>query len=109
MIKLADINPVIEMYEKHGWSLRRVLLTELGEISSNAFANAVVERSAINALWFSRVSKPESETWELRRLTGSPFALIAVFDKNETADERNATLSEIEVRMKIAGVESTGH
>ncbi len=109
MIKLADVNPVVELYEKHGWTLRRVLLTERGEITEGVFAGAAFEDSAIDALWFSRISKPESETWELRRLTGSPFALIAVFDKGETADEREETLREIENRMKNADAENTGH
>ena len=111
MIKLADINSVVELYEKHGWTLRRVLLTEPlhDEISEDVFAKAVIEDSEIDALWFSRTSKPESETWELRRLTGSPFALIAVFDKGETDAEREETLREIEERMENADIEPTGH
>jgi len=108
MIKLADVKPIVELYEKHGWSLRRVLLTEPFN-DEGIFAEVVIEDSAIDALWFSRISKPESETWELRRLTGSPFALIAVFDKSETNTEREDILREIEERMENADVEQTGH
>ena len=108
MIKPADVKPVVELYEKHGWMLRRVLLTEPFH-NEGVFGTTVIEDSAIDALWFSRISKPESETWELRRLTGSPFALIAVFDKGETDTEREETLREIEERMENADIEPTGH
>ncbi len=111
MIKLADIGAIVEMYEKHGWTLHRVLLTKgaRNEISTETFAELPIETSPIDALWFSRTSKPDSETWELRRISGSPFALIAVFDKDESAEEREATLREIESRMENADIQPTGH
>ncbi len=99
------------MYEKHGWKLRRVLLTKpvRAGLAEDDLSDLTVETAPIDALWFSRISKPESETWELRRISGSPFALIAVFDKNETAAERESTLREIETRMEDADPQPTGH
>jgi hypothetical protein len=59
--------------------------------------------SDLEALWFSRKSKPETETWELRRLTGSPFALIAVVSSDASAGVFESTLAQVadEMRAKI--------
>lgn len=102
MVERSDILPVIELYEKHGWTPRRALVTGDAAIYSEILGEGSVKTSSIDALWFSRVSKPGTETWELRRLTGSPFALVAVFDDDRDENEREALLAEIEERMSNA-------
>lgn len=107
MVERTDILPVIELYEKHGWTPRRALVTAAAELYDGILDTKFVKTSPIDALWFSRVSKPGTETWELRRLTGSPFALVAVFDDDHDEDERETLLAEIEQRMQNAAPRGT--
>jgi hypothetical protein len=100
MIAAEEIKAVIELYTKHGWKLRRVLLTgSLGESTPDLFGKIPVEPSKHDGLWFSRRSKPDCEAWELRRLSGSPFALVEVIDDGIDEAERDALLRDVENRM----------
>ena len=97
----ATVGEIIKQYEKHGWTLRRALLSdELRVVLSDSLAGIDVESSDLEALWFSRRSKPESESWELRRLTGSPFALVAVVPSSASEDELESTLAQIADDMR---------
>jgi hypothetical protein len=49
---------------------------------------------------FSRRSKPGSEAWELRRVTGAPFALIAVVSTVDDVEQLEAALANIEDEMR---------
>ncbi len=102
MVERSDILPVLELYEKHGWMLRRALVTAAPEVYDGILDAGFLKPAPIDALWFSRISKPGTETWELRRLTGSPFALVAVFDDDHGETERESLLSDIEERMMNA-------
>lgn len=107
MPERSDILPVIELYEKHGWTPRRALTTENAEVYDGILDESSVKKAPIDALWFSRSSKPGTETWELRRMTGSPFALVAVFDDEHGDDERETLLADIEERMRNAAPRNT--
>lgn len=94
------ISAIIEQYERNGWTLRRVLagpdedffvFIDIGE--------AEVVRGEHNGLWFSRRSKNDAETWELRRLKGLAFALIAVIKDDMTPAETEEILSGVESEM----------
>ena len=99
MIDGAAIGEIVAQYEKHGWKLRRALLSD--DATSPTFERTVeVIKSDLDALWFSRRSKPDSEAWELRRLTGSPFALIAVVPANASAADLDASLAQVEDDMR---------
>jgi hypothetical protein len=94
---------IVEQYEKHGWTLQRILLTkaELAATSDELktrFPNAVLVESDIDAIWFSRPNR-DAETWELRRLSGTPFALLEVFEGIVADGEREDALRNIEQRM----------
>lgn len=97
------IDPIVEQYQRHGWTLRRILLTKpeygakAGELRSR-YADASIIKAEIDALWFSRPNR-NAETWELRRLSGTPFALLEVFDTNLGEAEREEKLHKIETRM----------
>ena len=83
--------------------MRRVLLTKPeNEAQVNGlrsrYPDVVVTGSTIDALWFSRVNRG-AETWELRRLSGTPFALLEVFDAGVGDAEREEKLQNIEKRM----------
>ena len=92
------------MYAKHGWSLRRVLLspkgkTELGADAERLFGEVRPTDSEIDAAWFSRTSKPGNDTWELRRLSQDGFALCEVFSDEDEDETREEAIYEMESRM----------
>ncbi len=103
MISAGQIRAIINQYEKHGWTLRRVLLStparEYLGTDEIVFGDALVFSAEIDAAWFSRPSTA-GEAWELRRLSDSPFAIIEVFDEDDEDDVRDETLGEIEKQMK---------
>jgi hypothetical protein len=95
------IREIAKTYRRHGWTLRRVLLTkELLEKLGNSFqAGAPVSLAETNALWFSRASAA-GESWELRSISETPFALFEVFAKGVSEAELNQRLSETEKRLR---------
>lgn len=110
MINAAQIREILSLYGKHGWTLRRVLLsdalrTQISDQLETLFgAEAVFVTSEINALWFSRPSNGDGEAWEIRHLSETPFALVEVFeagDDEEIRDERRAEI-ETELKEKVA-------
>lgn len=103
MIDTAAAKATIALYEKHGWKLSRVLLTEesQAEIVLPALGldeTAEVRDSDLDAFWFTRRSDPNSEAWELRRLAGTPFALVVVVDDAHREDLEDL-LAETEQQM----------
>lgn len=104
MIDQAAIADIISLYKKHGWTLRRVLASaELKEVlaSLQSLPQSVEQHpSDINAAWFSRSSDAERETWELRLLGPTPFALLDVQSKTASETEREEALTRIEKKMR---------
>ena len=103
MTDAATVGDIIAQYEKHGWRLRRALLSDEGRSRFAAVLPDVEDfDSDIDALWFSRRSRPDSEAWELRRLTNLPFALVAVIRNDASEDEVEETLEQVldEMRSK---------
>lgn len=106
MISVGQIQEIVNQYEKHGWTLRRVLLSaatlrNLGAIEL-AFGETTATEAEIDAAWFSRSARDGGETWELRRLSGSPFALVEIFDADDEDDVREEACREIERQMESA-------
>lgn len=104
MIDPAEIEAIIGQYTKHGWALRRVLLCSPSDVASAAgrFGSADVRRSIIDALWFTRRSQADQEAWELRRISGSPFALVAILEDRADETERESIVESVERRMFAA-------
>ena len=101
---VQSFQAVIDQYAGHGWRLRRALVSSRSAEkfrSAPAFQDPEIQlvESKNEALWFSRRSLPDREAWELRRLSGSPFALVAVLEDSLTDDEREAVLHDTEQRM----------
>ena len=114
MIDTAAIADILALYKKHGWTLRRVLLCAetkhgLSQPDVELFEAAEIQNSALDALWFSRRSKPDSEAWELRRIYGSPFALVVVIDDAAPKDEREDILTATVERMLETPARETSH
>lgn len=107
MIDLEMVRAVVSQYEKFGWKLERILLkTSFPEISS-VFPDIAVFASAQEALWFSRESG-DGKAWELRRLTGTPFALVRVINSDLADAEREEILQAVETEMTERAVKPTG-
>ena len=101
MIDPAAVGEIIAQYKKHGWTPRRALLSDANKgVLLKSFEAIEVEFSDIDALWFSRRSRPDSEAWELRRLTGPPFALIASVASAMSSEEMEATLEQVADEMR---------
>ena len=113
MIDAKTIRAVIDLYERHGWQLRRVLLTETTEESledslETLFGETETAAAKVDAVWFSRPSKGADVAWELRHLSSAPFALIEVFDADLSEDDREDILQTAELKLlEKLGVKQT--
>ena len=105
MSTLEQITEILVTYSKHGWRLKRLLLTpevraSLAESEREIFADATVEDSSINALWFARSSHAGREAWELRLVTETPYALFETFEADEREEDREEVRREMEARLR---------
>lgn len=105
----ADVNPneltneILAVYRKHGWQLRRLLMTPETRAQlelSTPLDEARPEEAQIDAMWFSRPSHGGREAWELRLLAEQPYALFETFEKDETEEQREEMRREMENRMR---------
>ncbi len=104
MRELPEIKAIIEQYAKHDWIVRRLMLSPasisaLGSGVISLYPDIDVIESAHEGIWFSRRTLSDREAWELRRLAGSPFALVAVLEDSLSKEEREVVLSSVEARM----------
>ena len=113
MIDAAVIREIISVYAKHGWTLRRVLLSDklsksIGAETNILFADSPVKISDIDAVWFSRETQNDGTAWEIRHLSSAPFALVVVV--KEDSVELDDVLSGAENRLReTVGKRITGH
>ena len=113
MIDAAVIRDILSVYAKHGWTLRRVLLSDkssksIGVETKILFADKSVQISDIDAVWFSRKTKNGGTAWEIRHLSSAPFALVVFI--NEESVKLNDVLSGAENRLReTVGKRITGH
>lgn len=103
MIAAYEIGEIIAVYRKHGWILRRVLLsaalkTQVGSDLSHLIDGVQVIDSDIDAAWFSRPPKPGGVAWEIRHLSETPYALLEKVDEDSIDFE--ATLRAVESRLR---------
>ena len=111
MIHTEAVEAIVEQYRRFGWQLRRILLTpentNVSEFIKSRFPDVSVEQHEIDALWFSRANRG-AETWELRRLTGPPFALVQVINADTPDSEREGALRSTENRLGETPEKSVG-
>lgn len=97
------ISEIVTNYQRHGWTLRQVLLrpeTKIAVGSVDELANAEVRDSNFDALWFSRPSHEKREAWELRLISEQAYALFEAFEADETEEDRRDARLEMENRMR---------
>lgn len=99
------IQQIVANYERHGWKLRRALLTpgtlaDSDNQASELLKDATVLDSDIDALWFARSSNNGREAWELRLLAEHPYALFEAFESDEAEEDREEARLEMQNRMR---------
>lgn len=97
------LTEILALYQKHGWQLRRLLLTPAAraELGPSEFADTVaIVEAEIDAVWFSRVSQNQREAWELRLLAEQPYALFETFEADEAEEDREERRMEMEATMR---------
>lgn len=105
MNSLDSLAEVIDAYRRHGWQLRRALLTaatlaETRARESELFESLPIAEAPIDALWFARPSHQNREAWELRLVAETPYALFEAFESDETEEQREEMRREMEARMR---------
>lgn len=110
MNAIDQIKEILATYEKHGWQLRRVLLSPQTreQIDDESWArDAKIEGREFDALWFSRPSQQNREAWELRLIAPTQYALFETFEAVEPEAAREEVRQEMEARMreKVSGSE----
>jgi hypothetical protein len=94
---------VVDQYIGHGWSPRKALGPSDFQGSVLALIPHIeIGHAETECIWFSRRSYDDSESWELRRLSGSPFALVVVIPDLADDETRDSLLKDAELRMKTA-------
>jgi hypothetical protein len=103
MIQAKQIAEILAQYERHGWSLRRVLLSDALRVRITSelptlFGGAQIVSAKTDAAWFSRASA-NGEAWELRRLAETPYALFEIFSDADDEEAREEAMREMENRL----------
>jgi hypothetical protein len=101
---VKQIEEILSLYQKHGWTLRRVLLSvklkkQLAG-SLQIFSETEIIDSRIDAAWFSRAAGKDREAWELRRLSETPYALFEVFELDQKSEIGEEIRREMESKLK---------
>ena len=108
MNRLGKFEEVLAAYGRHGWRLRRVLLSAgtLEEWRAGAaagrdpFGGVEPAESEVDALWFARPSHGGREAWELRLVAEPPYALFELFEADEAEEDREDVRREMEARLR---------
>jgi hypothetical protein len=109
------IAQILAQYTKHGWELRRVLLSKetRGALAASLvelFGAVPIIDADSDAAWFSRASGHDGEAWELRRLSENPYALFEVFSAEDEEEVREEARREMESRLsQLRKFNETGH
>ena len=98
MIDPGTLAEIVATYQKHGWILRRVLLSgPAKQALGPTIGDLPVVDSTIDAAWFSRPPQSGGVAWEIRYLGDEPFALLENIDESSPTFEDD--LSSIEARL----------
>ena len=109
---VADVPAILANYRRHGWTLRRVLLSGAADMNDqervDVFGDAELRRSDLDAMWFERRSVPGKAAWELRALSSSPLALVALIPDDAGPDDVESLLADTQDRLRQMLVRGTG-
>lgn len=99
------VKEIIANYQRHGWTVRRVLLrpetrAALASQAEALFGEAQMRDSDFDALWFARASHGDREAWELRLISEQAYALFQAFEADESEEDRDEARLEMENQMR---------
>ncbi|MBX7055130.1 MAG: hypothetical protein K1X36_09260 [Pyrinomonadaceae bacterium] len=105
MTDASDFRSIVDMYVKHGWIPRRVLLSaalrkELTDKIAEYIPESQIVEREIDAAWFSRPPSEGPIAWEIRSLGSTPYALVEHLDEIDPGFE--AALATVEKRFAAA-------
>lgn len=87
-------------YVRHGWVLRRLLLTPKSRPHINSVSDGVpIIEADMDAAWFSRPEQPGEYAWEIRYLGPTPFAFVEHLD--DAAPDFEDRLRAVEDRLRV--------
>src|ERR1044072_341678 len=93
---------IIANYERHGWKVRRILVTPetRAEFTARNFTSATLLDADFDALWFARPSHAQREAWELRMISEQSYALFEAFEADESEEDREEARLEMENKIR---------
>jgi len=105
MISETEIREIISLYEKHGWILSRVLLSEalkvslLDGLTAGLFDDIPVTDAKLDALWFKRPRNDDHTAREIRLLSKRQFALCESYPDSSAKKDIEAGMRKMENRL----------
>ena len=96
-----QITEIIEKYETFGWKPKILLCDEIkasNEVKKLASLKGFEIRHSqkVLAIWFCRENRKGSQTWELRKIGGTPIAVLRFINQSMTSDEKEELLKDAE-------------
>jgi hypothetical protein len=104
--QLDQFRETLATYRKYGWQLARVLMRPdtLAEMRNatggEEFESHAARESSVDAMWFVRAAAGGRESWELRLVSESPYALLEIFEPDEAEEDREDVRREMEAKMR---------
>jgi hypothetical protein len=106
MAQLDQFRETFGTYHKYGWRLARVLMcpATLAELRAatggEEFESTPAREFSLDAMWFTRPAGGGRESWELRLVSETPYALFELFEPDEAEEDREDVRREMEARMR---------
>lgn len=105
MIDGQTIREIFSQYEKFGWRLEHVRLSNelkssLAGRDEELFSRVTVAESDLDAAWFSRMNANGRVAWELRSLGHTSFALVDSAEPNASESDLNQLFQRLENQMR---------
>ena len=102
-----DFQELRATYEKFGWELRRVLVTDLERpLIEGVDPSLIAKTDGVPAAWFSRPGTAGVAAWELRSLGGARFAILEHLD--ESSPDFEEKIRDAEARLSAYVRQSNG-
>ena len=107
MITASDVREIVSIYIKHGWILRRVLLSPATRADVHTdifdFPGVAVHDSDVDAMWFSRPPNGGGVPWEIRHLSSAPYALLFTINEHDEGFEESLKSAESVLVTNLQG------
>ena len=96
---MKNVSEICEMYEKHGWKIGRVLFSDSELETHFSTTNVEKRESDLDAIWFTR-AYDGGVTWEIRDLSGSPYALCVKIPEGHPEEQLEEELRTLEESVR---------